>query len=94
MAIFSHGKVNGLLTKQDFQRAAYHVYSISLTDNVAVDMIFYVFDANRDGNLSSDEFLRILQRREGNISQPREAGLMGLISCWLACSKYCSRMLL
>ncbi|KAK3002291.1 hypothetical protein RJ639_021221 [Escallonia herrerae] len=90
--INNHGKVNGLLTKQDFQRAAYHVYSISLTDNVAVDMIFYVFDANRDGNLSSDEFLRILQRREGNISQPREAGLMGLISCWLACSKYCSRI--
>ncbi|KAK2965692.1 hypothetical protein RJ640_022219, partial [Escallonia rubra] len=40
MAFFSHGKVNGLLTKQDIQRAAYHVCSISLTDNV-VDMIFY-----------------------------------------------------
>ncbi|KAK3006052.1 hypothetical protein RJ639_016670 [Escallonia herrerae] len=74
MAIFSHGKVCG----------------ISLTDNV-VDMIFYVFDANRDGNLSSDEFLRVLQRLEGDIFlQPREAGLMGLISCWLACSKNCS----
>ncbi|KAK2968381.1 LOW QUALITY PROTEIN: hypothetical protein RJ640_015377 [Escallonia rubra] len=82
MAIFSHGKVNGLLTKEDFQRAANHVCGISLTDNV-VDMIFY-------GNLSSDEFLRVLQRREGDISQPREAGVMGLISCWLACSKNCS----
>ncbi|KAK2965718.1 hypothetical protein RJ640_022245 [Escallonia rubra] len=75
MAFFSHGKVNGLLTKQDIQRAAYHVCSISLTDNV-VDMIFYVFDGNCDGNLSSDEFLRVLQRREWDISQPREAGLM------------------
>ncbi|KAK3010919.1 hypothetical protein RJ639_011025 [Escallonia herrerae] len=62
IAIFSHGKVNGLLTKQDFQRAADHVCGISLTDNV-FDMIFYVFDANCDGNLSSDEFLRVLQRR-------------------------------
>ncbi|KAK3002292.1 hypothetical protein RJ639_021222 [Escallonia herrerae] len=89
MAIFSHSKVNGLLTKQDFQRAADHVCGISLTDNV-VDMIFYVFDANRDGNLSSDEFLRVLQRREGDISQPREACVMGFISCCLACSKNCS----
>ncbi|KAK3006051.1 hypothetical protein RJ639_016669 [Escallonia herrerae] len=89
MAIFSHGKVKGLLTKHDFQRAANHVCGISLTDNV-VDMIFYVFDANRDGNLRSDEFLRVLQRREGDISRPREAGVMGLISCWLACSKNCS----
>ncbi|CAL5376747.1 unnamed protein product [Camellia sinensis] len=63
LAIFSHGKVNGLLTKPDFQRAAYHVCGISLTENV-VDMIFYVFDTNHDGSLSSDEFLRVLQRRE------------------------------
>lgn len=27
LAIFSYGKVNGLLTKQDFQRASYHVLS-------------------------------------------------------------------
>ena len=30
MAIFSHGKVNGLLTKKDFQRACYHVYLYSI----------------------------------------------------------------
>lgn len=30
MAIFSHGKVNGLLTKPDFQRAAYQVYFLCL----------------------------------------------------------------
>ncbi|CAL5375491.1 unnamed protein product [Camellia sinensis] len=61
LAIFSHGKVNGLLTKPDFQRAAYH--------NV-VDMIFYVFDTNHDGSLSSDEFLRVLQRRERDALVP------------------------
>lgn len=89
MAIFSYGKVNGLLTMRDFQRAAYQVCGISLTDNV-VDMIFYVFDANRDGNLSSDEFVRVLQRREGDVTLPREAGVMGMVSCWLACTKNCS----
>ncbi|XP_059637845.1 calcium uptake protein, mitochondrial-like [Cornus florida] len=86
LAIFSYGSVNGQLTKEDFQRAAYQVCGISLTDNV-VDMIFYVFDADRDGSLSSDEFVRVLQRREKDMSHPREAGFSGLISCWVECTK-------
>ncbi|GMP36877.1 hypothetical protein CsSME_00008839 [Camellia sinensis var. sinensis] len=89
LAIFSHGKVNGLLTKPDFQRATYHVCGISLTENV-VDMIFYVFDTNNDGSLSSDEFLRVLQRQERDVTLPREAGFMGLFSCWLGCTNNCS----
>uniref|UniRef100_A0ACD5Z1B7 Uncharacterized protein n=1 Tax=Avena sativa TaxID=4498 RepID=A0ACD5Z1B7_AVESA len=86
MAIFSYGKVNGLLTKQDLKRAATHVCGVDLTDNV-VDVIFHVFDANGDGNLSSEEFLRALQRRESNIRQPTTPGLMGVFSCWLNCTK-------
>ncbi|KAK3154616.1 hypothetical protein QOZ80_2BG0192900 [Eleusine coracana subsp. coracana] len=69
MAIFSYGKVSGLLTKQDLKRAASHVCGVDLTDKV-VDVIFHVFDANCDGNLSSEEFLRSLQRRESDIRQP------------------------
>lgn len=53
-------------------------------------MIFYVFDANRDGTLSSKEFLRVLQRREGDGALPRETGIMGLLACWLSCTKNCS----
>ncbi|KAM0843670.1 hypothetical protein ACQ4PT_057557 [Festuca glaucescens] len=86
MAIFSYGKVNGLLTKQDLKRAATHVCGVDLTDKV-VDVIFHVFDANCDGNLSSEEFLRALQRRESNIRQPTTPGLMGVLSCWLNCTK-------
>ncbi|KAL3651252.1 hypothetical protein CASFOL_004254 [Castilleja foliolosa] len=89
MALFSYGKVNGLLSKQDFKRAADQVCGISLTDNV-VDLVFYMFDANRDGDLSLDEFIRVLERRETDISQPREGGFAGLITCWLDCSKNCS----
>ncbi|VFQ67376.1 unnamed protein product [Cuscuta campestris] len=91
LAIFSYGKsVNGLLTKDDFRRAAKQVCGISLTENM-VDLIFYVFDTNRDGILSSDEFLRVLQRRETDISHPRESGLVGMISCWMDCvTKGCS----
>ncbi|KAJ9688808.1 hypothetical protein PVL29_014452 [Vitis rotundifolia] len=88
-AIFSYGKVNGQLTKGDFQRAACQVCGISLTDNV-VDIIFHIFDANRDGSLSLDEFVRVLQRRERDTSQPREPGFMGLLSCWLSCTTNCS----
>ncbi|CAM0945274.1 unnamed protein product [Alopecurus aequalis] len=86
MAIFSYGKVNGLLTKQDLKRAATHVCGVDLTDKV-VDVIFHVFDANCDGNLSSEEFLRALQRRESNIRQPTTPGLMGVLACWLNCTK-------
>ncbi|KAG0533838.1 hypothetical protein BDA96_04G227400 [Sorghum bicolor] len=86
MAIFSYGKVNGLLTKQDLKRAASHVCGVDLTDKV-VDIIFHVFDANSDGNLSSEEFLRSLQRREGDIRQPATSGFLGVIACWLNCTK-------
>ncbi|KAL8094660.1 hypothetical protein AgCh_036260 [Apium graveolens] len=89
MAIFSYGRMNGLLTKADFQRAASQVCGVLLSDNV-VDMIFYVFDANRDGTLSSKEFLSVLQRREGDGALPREPGIMGLLTCWLSCTKNCS----
>ncbi|XP_021277153.1 calcium uptake protein, mitochondrial-like [Herrania umbratica] len=88
LAIFSYGKVNGVLTKKDFQRAASQVCGIAITDSV-VDIIFHVFDTNRDGNLSSDEFVRVVQLRERNNSQPR-ADTKGLISCWLSCATNCS----
>ncbi|XP_073298673.1 calcium uptake protein, mitochondrial-like [Primulina huaijiensis] len=86
IALFSYGKVNGLLSKRDFKRAADQVCGINLKEKV-VDLIFFMFDTNRDGNLSSDEFLRVLERRENDISQPRESGFAGLISCWLDCTK-------
>ncbi|KAK7347141.1 hypothetical protein VNO80_21668 [Phaseolus coccineus] len=85
LAIFSYGKVNGALTKTDFQRAASNVCGICITDKV-VDIIFHVFDANRDGSLSVSEFVRVVQRRE-DISSG--SGFKGLISCWLNCVKNC-----
>lgn len=66
----------------------HQVCGIQLSDNV-IDVIFYVFDVNRDGSISSEEFLRVLQRREGDATLPRETGIMGLISCWLSCTKNC-----
>ncbi|KAK9079994.1 hypothetical protein SSX86_001669 [Deinandra increscens subsp. villosa] len=75
LALFSYGKVNGFLTKNDFQRAASHVCGISLSDNV-IDLIFHLFDANQDGNLCSDEFLRVMHRRESEISQVTSSGIM------------------
>ncbi|XP_076929520.1 calcium uptake protein, mitochondrial-like [Bidens hawaiensis] len=86
LAIFSYGKVNGLLTKKDFQRATKQVCGISLSDEV-IDMIYFLFDENRDGRLSSDEFLQVLQRREEDKFEPRAVGLMGIFSCWLQCSR-------
>ncbi|XP_011081511.1 calcium uptake protein, mitochondrial isoform X1 [Sesamum indicum] len=85
LALFSFGQINGLLTRKDLQRAADQVCGISLTDNV-LDIIFHVFDANRDGSLSSDEFVRVLHKRERDIAQPTEAGVLSFLSCCWHCS--------
>ncbi|KAL5697824.1 hypothetical protein ACHQM5_028935 [Ranunculus cassubicifolius] len=89
LAIFSYGKVNGFLTKEDFQRAASKVCGITLTDNV-VDIIFHVFDVNRDGSLSAHEFVRVLHMREKESAQHATDGAIGLILCWMNCAKNCS----
>ncbi|ONM16151.1 calcium-binding EF hand family protein [Zea mays] len=83
MAIFAYGKLNGLLTKEDLKRAAQHVCGVDLTDRV-VDIIFHVFDTNQDGNLSPEEFLRALQRRETDIREPTIPGPLGFLSCWFS----------
>jgi Ca2+-binding EF-hand superfamily protein len=57
------------------------VCGVQVTDNV-VDIIFHVFDANRDGSLSASEFIRVTQRREDGSSR---SGLGSMISCWLNC---------
>ncbi|CAK7353808.1 unnamed protein product [Dovyalis caffra] len=85
LALFSYGKVNGLLTKEDFQRAASHVCGVSLSDSV-VEIIFHVFDSNRDGSLSADEFVRVLRKRERDIAQPVESGPLGFLSCCAKCA--------
>ncbi|KAK4785712.1 hypothetical protein SAY86_002401 [Trapa natans] len=108
LALFSYGKVNGLLTKKDFQRAASQVCGIKLTDKV-VDIIFHVFKTDTDTTLdtsinntdhreskhqlSSKEFVRVIQRRETTMQevavQHREPGFGGLASCWSSCASRC-----
>ncbi|KAG5048393.1 hypothetical protein JHK85_009496 [Glycine max] len=82
--IFSFAEVQGLLTRDDFQRAASHVCGLSLSDNV-VEIVFHLFDANEDGNLSTEEFVSVLQHRERDIAQPVETGIMGFLSCCWKC---------
>lgn len=86
-ALFSFGKINGLLTKKDFKRAASQVCDVHLSEDL-LDIIFHVFDANRDGNLSVDEFLRVLERREKDIAGTHvEDGIFAWMSCCWSCAK-------
>ncbi|KAL8128809.1 hypothetical protein V2J09_017964 [Rumex salicifolius] len=85
LALFSHGAANGILTKPDFQRAASHVCGIELTKNV-IDIIFHVFDTNKDGHMGSEEFVRVMQRREKELRvTTKAASLKGLMSCCWDC---------
>ncbi|QCE16272.1 solute carrier family 25 [Vigna unguiculata] len=76
LAIFSFAEVQGLLTRDDFKRAASHVCGLSLSDNV-VEIVFHLFDANRDGSLSTEEFVKVLQHREKDIAQTMGTGIVG-----------------
>lgn len=63
----------------------FQVCGIPLTDNV-IEIIFHVFDANGDGSLSANEFIRVLQKREKDIAHPTEAGIFSFLSCCWNCS--------
>ncbi|CAL9227677.1 unnamed protein product [Arabidopsis halleri] len=89
LALFAYGKANGLLTMRDFKRAASQVCGVTLSDNV-IEIAFHVFDSNRDGNLSVDEFLRVLHRRERDMAQPIAKGLSRYFSDGWNGSKNCS----
>lgn len=88
LAISSYGQVYGLLTPPDFQRAASHVCDVDITDRM-VKIIFYIFDTNKDGRLSTDEFLAVLERRERDIAYPADSGISNLLTCWWKCAKDC-----
>ncbi|XP_059290619.1 calcium uptake protein, mitochondrial-like isoform X2 [Lycium ferocissimum] len=86
LALFCFGQANGLLTRSDFKRAASQVCGVSLTDNM-IELVFHLFDTNRDGSLSSDEFIRVLEKRERDIAEPTEAGILNFVSCCGNCTR-------
>lgn len=57
----------------------FQVCGINLTSNV-VEIVFHVFDTNCDGQLTLDEFIRVLHNREKDIAQPTGSGIIGFLS--------------
>ncbi|CAL5204987.1 unnamed protein product [Lathyrus oleraceus] len=84
LALFSFAKVNGLLTRDDFRHAASSVCGLALSENV-VEIVFHLFDTSGDGNLSSNEFIRVLHKREGDVGGHVETGFIGFLSCCWNC---------
>lgn len=77
------------LTLDNYSFSPGQVCGISIGGNV-IDIIFHLFDADEDGSLSSDEFVRVLQSRERDGTQPARTGVTGFISCLLNCATNCS----
>lgn len=88
LAISSYGETYGLLTKSDFQRAASQVCKVPITNNV-IDIVYFIFDINQDGNLSTEEFLGVLERREHGMSEGLDSGIMPFLKCCWQCASNC-----
>eukprot|EP01083_Nonionella_stella_P042102 113909_1 len=74
-----------LISKADFQRAVWAVNGV-LLQPLLVDIIFYIFDANGDGNLDQDELIGALKHRyENNSFHEKDVGLMRVSSCVMKC---------
>jgi Ca2+-binding EF-hand superfamily protein len=56
-----------------------------------VDVIFHIFDNDGDGVLSMEEFLGVLQRRERDLADPTDTGLVELFKCWWKCAGNCHK---
>lgn len=53
-----------------------------------VDIVYHLFDLNGDGNLSSDELIAVLRKREGNGLDKDAEGKekQSLFSCFYSCA--------
>lgn len=62
----------------------FQVCGLALSENV-VEIVFHLFDTSGDGNLSSNEFIRVLHKREGDVGGHVETGFIGFLSCCWNC---------
>ena len=86
---FYHNTV-GHLREEDFQRAAKKITGKDIGKEI-VALTFAMFDTDSDGDLSPQELLEVLRRREGNSSygaysiERQETGATGLYKCFISC---------
>eukprot|EP00698_Gefionella_okellyi_P022351 TRINITY_DN7394_c0_g1_i1.p1 TRINITY_DN7394_c0_g1~~TRINITY_DN7394_c0_g1_i1.p1 ORF type:complete len:419 (-),score=121.46 TRINITY_DN7394_c0_g1_i1:45-1301(-) len=75
--------VSGSFDRATLRRAAHAVVGVHLSDDI-LDVIWAVFDSNKDGNLDYDEFLKLMKKRTARaLDQPRDTGLVrGLHRIW------------
>lgn len=59
--------------------------------DAVVDIIFHIFDADADGVLTMEEFLGVLQRRERDLADPSDSGLVQFLKCWWKCAGNCQK---
>ena len=87
VALDFYHNINGKLEPSDFKRASKIITGSEIKDDL-VKIVYTLFDLNGDGNLSSNELIAVLRKREGSRSNKRsdEDDKIGLFSCLYACA--------
>lgn len=82
--------VNALGNDASFKdcRVSFEVCKVPITNNV-IDIVYFIFDINQDGNLSTEEFLGVLERREHGMSEGLDSGIMPFLKCCWQCASNC-----
>jgi len=72
-------------TRYDLKRAAKTVSGVDLED-APLDVIFHLFDSNRDGKLDYDEFVGVMKGRNTmGLTKPRDTGFIRFFECSKDC---------
>ena len=84
-ALTAFGGRGKAFDKEQMRRAARAASDVNLSDSV-LDIVFFLFDDNDDGNLDDQEFLAMLEGRQSfGVSKPRDSGFVRFTSCVTRC---------
>lgn len=75
------------IDQRTLQHVAKTVALVNLSDHL-VDVIFTIFDDDRDNQLSNDEFISVMKKRlQRGLQEPKDTGFLNLMSLVFKCAQ-------